>query len=96
MSESVIVFFFELCNKAAIHAKWVTVMPHDAIFVKDFMRIVDLTNPIGYAQLTQPVQQNSPSLAQTSRKTLLKSQGLKQTKGKMIVKKNVQNTSRKH
>ena len=50
VSESIIVMFFELCNKAAIHAKRKTVMPKDATFVRDFIKAVDPTNPIGHAQ----------------------------------------------
>ena len=56
VSELVIILFFELCNKAAIHGKRVTVMPHDAMFVKDFVRTVNHMNPIGYAKPLEAAQ----------------------------------------
>lgn len=60
VGEAIVVLFFELCNKAAIHAKRVTVMPRDSTFVKDFIRTIDPTNPIG-----QSMEWKAPMAAQT-------------------------------
>ena len=88
LSEAIIVLFFELCNKAAMHGKRVTVMPRDAQFVKDFVRVVDPTNPIGDAV---PVKTPAQSEG-TNRKTAYKMpaqrmSGITKTKGKAIAKK---------
>jgi histone H3/H4 len=107
LSEEVLVLFFELCNKAAIHAKRVTVMPRDAQFVKDFIKTVDPTNPIGDAQPVKPrpasINSEDPVLsgtisqkkARTAYRTLgnNKSQ-INRVKGKAVIKKN-SNTMRR-
>jgi histone H3/H4 len=72
VSEAVLVLYFELCNKASIHAKRVTVMPRDSAFVKDFIRTVDPTNPIGHAlewktPMTAPIAGDSTEVVSTSR-----------------------------
>lgn len=97
VSESVLVLFFKLCNKAAIHAKRMTVMPLDATFVKEFINIVDPTNPIGYAvKVLTPQKEvqeqnpppNAPSSAQTKRPAgTKKGIAVTKTKGKTGQKK---------
>jgi histone H3/H4 len=47
IAEDVLVLYFELCNKAAAHAKRITVMLRDSAFVRSFIGIIDPTNPIG-------------------------------------------------
>ena len=71
-------------------------MPRDAQFVKDFVKAVDPTNPIGdavpvKAVAVTPRQPKSAASSKTTRKTLLKTQaqtksGAK-TKGKAVIKK---------
>jgi histone H3/H4 len=45
-AEKMLVLYFELMNKAAIHAKRVTIMQRDHTFVQDFVRAVDPTHPL--------------------------------------------------
>ena len=72
MSKLVIILFFELCNKAVIYGKRVRVMPHDAMFVKDFMRTINPMNPIGYTKPLEAAQQTRPLFSKISGKKLPK------------------------
>ena len=38
--EDILFLYFELYNKAAIHAKRVTVIPRDSAFVREFVEMI--------------------------------------------------------
>jgi len=59
MTEEIVTLFLSLANKAAIHAKRVTVTPRDMYFVKDFIQTLDPAHPL--CQVNREPPQPAPA-----------------------------------
>jgi histone H3/H4 len=92
-AEKMLVLYFELMNKAAIHAKRTTIMQRDHTFVQDFIRAIDPTHALGVEASLE--QKKGPIQARAMKSILLRRRGemekakrlMNAGKGKGVAKK---------